>query len=187
MHQRNGACTNSGETPTNRKEHVMDAIALLEEQHEEIIELLNDLKESSPGRERKETFKKLQQSLLAHMVIEEELFYPAIVSRASEGEPVAEGYEEHSGARVSLTRCARALKEDDLFKVRIGVLKEMISHHVKEEREAILPQAKKLMADEEREELGRQMEVMFDTELRSGRAGAGLDRKTTARERDALS
>ncbi len=165
----------------------MDAIKLLEEQHGELMQLLNDLKESSPGRERNETFKKLQRSLLAHMVIEEELFYPALVSRSSDGEPVAEGYEEHSGARVSLKRCARALKEDDLFKVRIGVLKEMITHHVGEEREAILPEAKKMLEAEEREELGMQMETMFEKVRRTGRAGADLNRKTTAREKSALS
>ena len=135
----------------------MDAIELLEAQHEEVMEMFEVLKESSPGRERNETFKKLQRSLLAHMVIEEEMLYPLVASRSEEGEPVAEGYEEHSGARVSMTRCARALKEDDLFKVRIGVLKELISHHVKEERETILPNTRKVMDDAEREELGVRM------------------------------
>ena len=164
----------------------MDAIDLLEQQHEAVTEMMDELKESSPGRERNETFKKLQHSLLAHMVIEEELFYPALVSRTENGEPVAEGYEEHSGARVSLTRCSRALKEDDLFKVRIGVLKEMFSHHVKGERGAILPEAKKLLPDDEREKLGMKMETMFEKVSKSGGVGAELDRKTTARELDAL-
>lgn len=164
----------------------MDAIELLEAQHEEVMEMFSELKESEPGRERNETFKKLSRALLAHMVIEEELFYPAVASRSSDGEPVAEGYEEHSGARVSLTRCARALKEDDLFKVRIGVLKEMISHHVREERELILPAAKKAMSSAEREELGMQMEAQFEKASRGGGAGTDLNRKTTAREKRAL-
>ena len=165
----------------------MDAIELLEQQHEEVTQMLNELKESSPGSERNETFKMLQHSLLAHMVIEEELLYPVVASRAEEGEPIAEGYEEHSGARVSMSRCARALKEDDLFKVRIGVLKELISHHVKEERESILPETQKVLDDDEREELGVKMEALYEKVKHTGHAGADLDRKTTARERDALS
>ena len=56
----------------------MDAIDLLVQQHEAVTEMMNELKESSPGRERNETFKKLQHSLLAHMVVEEELCYPAL-------------------------------------------------------------------------------------------------------------
>ena len=164
----------------------MDAIELLEQQHEEVTQMLNELKESSPGSERNETFKMLQHSLLAHMVIEEELLYPVVASRAEEGEPIAEGYEEHSGARVSMSRCARALKEDDLFKVRIGVLKELISHHVNQERESILPETQKVMNDDERDELGVQMEALYEKVKRSGHAGADLDRKTTARERATL-
>lgn len=163
----------------------MDAIDLLEQQHEETMKMLTELKESSAGRQRNETFKKLQRSLLAHMVIEEELFYPAVVSRSADGEPVAEGYEEHSGARVALLRCSRALKQDELFQVRIGVLKEMISHHVKEEREAILPKARETIPAEEREALGMTMETRFQKAMRSD-ASADLNRKSTARELRAL-
>lgn len=164
----------------------MDAINLLEQQHEETMQMLNELKESSPGRARNETFKKLQKSLLAHMVIEEEEFYPAVVSRSSEGEPVAEGYEEHAGARVALQRCARALKQEELFQVRIGVLKEMISHHVTEERESILPKAREVMSAEEREELGMKLEMRFQKAMRAN-PSAELNRKATSRELRALS
>lgn len=164
----------------------MDAIDLLEQQHEETMQMLNTLKESTPGRQRNETFKKLQHSLLAHMVIEEELFYPALVSHSSEGEPVAEGYEEHAGARVALMRCQRALKQEELFQVRIGVLKEMIKHHVEEERETMLPKARETMPAEARESLGTQMEARFQKATRMDPA-ADLNRKATSRELRALS
>lgn len=164
----------------------MDAIALLEKHHEEVMQLLTSLEKSEPGRERKTTFQKLQRSLLAHMFIEEETFYPMVVSRLSTGDPIAEGYEEHSGARVSLTRCALALKTDELFQMRIGVLKELISHHVKEERESIFPQARKALTNAERETLGAQLEERFNKALRSTAIGAALNRKTTTRELRAL-
>lgn len=164
----------------------MDAIDLLEQQHEEVMQMLSELKESTPGRERNETFKKLQRSLLAHMVIEEEIFYPVVASRGSDGEPVAEGYEEHSGARVALMRCARALRQEELFQVRIGVLKEMISHHVEEERESILPKAKEVVDATEREALGRDMEERFNKATKSTSAAARLNRMTTTRELRAL-
>ena len=164
----------------------MDAIALLEEQHEETMKMLSELEESGPGFERNATFKKLQRSLLAHMFIEEETFYPAVVNRSNDGEPVAEGYEEHSGARVSLTRCARALKQEELFQVRIGVLKEMIKHHVEEERESILPKARDAMPAAELEALGAEMKAQFDKAMRRTDAAAMLNRKTTSRELSAL-
>jgi iron-sulfur cluster repair protein YtfE (RIC family) len=164
----------------------MEAIALLEKHHEEMMQLLTALEKSEPGRERKSTFQKMQRSLLAHMFIEEETFYPMVVRRLSHGDPIAEGYEEHSGARVSLARCALALKADELFQMRIGVLKELISHHVKEERETIFPQAKKALDKAAREALGVQLEEHFNKALRSTAIGPALNRKTTARELRAL-
>lgn len=164
----------------------MNAIDLLEQQHEETMEMLSELEESTPGSERNATFKKLKQSLLAHMVIEEEIFYPLVVNRTSDGEPIAEGYEEHSGARVAITRCARALKQEELFQVRIGVLKEMIKHHVEEERESILPKARETVDAAELEAIGQQMEARFQKATRSSTAASDLNSKSTARELAAL-
>lgn len=164
----------------------MDAITLLEQQHEEVMQMFSELEDSKRTSERTATFKKLQRSLLAHMLIEEEIFYPAVVSHTSEGEPIAEGYEEHSGARVALARCARAVRQEDLFQVRIGVLKEMIAHHVKEEREAILPKAREAMPKDDLEALGRDMETRFDAAMRSTSVAGDLNRKTTSRTLHAL-
>ncbi len=164
----------------------MDAVALLEKQHEEVMQMLNDLKKSEPGRARSETFRKLQRSLLAHMYIEEEAFYPVVLERADDGDPIAEGYEEHSGARACLQRCAQALRNEELFQMRIGVLKELISHHVEEERESILPKARKALADAEREALGLRLEELFEKAMRASAVGTALDRKTTRREIEAL-
>jgi hypothetical protein len=165
----------------------MNAIDLLEQQHEETLQMLEELEESDPGAERKETFKKLQSSLLAHMVIEEELFYPAVAETDDGGEPVAEGYEEHAGARVELERCARAVAEEDLFGIRICVLKEMVKHHIQEERTEILPRARKEKEADELEELGAEMEERFEAAKKAASPAARLDKMTTSRELDALS
>lgn len=165
----------------------MKAIELLEAQHAETLQALNTLEESKPGAERKETFKTMQAGLLAHMVIEEELFYPAVSEKSdSDGEPIAEGYEEHSGARVALDRCARALSEKELFGVRIMVLKEMIKHHIAEERGEIFPRAKKALKDDELESLGEKMEARFEQAKKQANPTAKLDRLATSRAKAAL-
>jgi hemerythrin-like domain-containing protein len=166
----------------------MNAIELLEEQHEETLSLLEKLEKSDPGAERKRDFRKLQSSLLAHMAIEEEIFYPAVVAATdADGEPLAEGYEEHSGARVSLVRCARSVAQEKLFQVRIGVLKELIKHHVKEERSSILPRARKAMSRDQLDELATKMKARFQAVLGRPSVGSELDRKSTSRAQRALS
>lgn len=166
----------------------MNAIELLEEQHDEVMALLKKLEKSEPGATRKQAFKKLQASLIAHMVIEEEILYPAVVASSDkDGEPLAEGYEEHIGARGSLARCARSIAQERLFQVRICVLKELIEHHVKEERSSILPRAKKSMSKVELEELGARMQMRFKSVLGQTGLTAELDRMATSRAQRALS
>lgn len=164
----------------------MNAIDLLETQHKETLALLDQLERSTPGTARKQAFTKLKTSLLAHMVIEEELFYPTVGSMQPEGEPIAECYEEHAGARGALDRCARALAEEDLFGVRICVLKEMVKHHIGEERGEIFPRARKAIERKELERLGEEMEARFEKALKGKSPTAKLDRLSTQRERAAL-
>lgn len=166
----------------------MNAVDLLEQQHKEALAMMKELESSEPGTKRKQLFSKLQAALTGHMAIEEEVFYPAVISASSkDGEPIAEGYEEHVVARVALDRCVRSIGQERLFQVRIGVLKELVNHHIKEERSSILPMARKAFSKDELSELGalmakRYADAEVGTELR-----ADLDRKATGRARRALS
>lgn len=163
----------------------MNAIELLELQHGEVLTLLDLLGESEPGLERKEDFDLLRSALLAHMAIEEDVFYPAVVAAQPEGEAVAEGYEEHATARVELERCQRALGDDQLFKIRIRLLREMIEHHLEEERGEILPLARESMSMDALDRLGAELETRFFDEMRRDPTRR-LDEASTEREQAAL-
>lgn len=166
----------------------MNAIDLLEQQHEETLAILKALESSEPGAQRREQFKEMRSALLAHMLIEEELFYPRVAhARADEREVVAEGYEEHTGARGVLERCGRALADKELFCVRIGVLREMVMHHIAEEREQMFPKAREAMAGEDLERLGEEMEARFITAKNGPSPASRLNRLSTLREKQALS
>jgi hemerythrin-like domain-containing protein len=165
----------------------MNAVELLEDQHKEALALMKKLEESEPGATRTQTFRKLDAALIGHMTIEEELFYPAVIAATSkDGEPIAEGYEEHVVARGALTRCARSLNQERLFQVRIGVLKELINHHIKEERSTILPMARKALSKDQLVELGARMAQRFKAVQGKRDARAELDRKATSRAQRAL-
>jgi iron-sulfur cluster repair protein YtfE (RIC family) len=166
----------------------MNAVELLESQHKEALALMKKLEASEPGAERKQTFRKLHAALIGHMAIEEEIFYPAVIaSSKKDGEPIAEGYEEHVVARVALERCMRSLNHERLFQVRVGVLKELIEHHIKEERSSILPMARKALPKDELNDLGALMEAHFNEVETGTEVRADLDRKATARAQRALS
>ena len=164
----------------------MDAVELLESQHKEALALCKKLSKSAPGAERKENFTKLQTALLAHMVIEEEIFYPALAKVMKKGEPIIEAYEEHVGARGTLERCAAALKDEEIFQVRIEVLQELLEHHIEEEREDLFPKAKKAIGEETLEELGVEMKARCEAAKKGASPSDELDQMSTERESQAM-
>lgn len=140
----------------------MKATKLLTKQHDEVNSLLETLEK---GKGTSATLKKLADSLAAHMVIEQELFYPAVIAVSED--LVLEAYEEHAVARFALKRLMKAEKSDHDFKAKVTTLKELIEHHVEEEENDLFPKAEKALG-ESSEALCDEMKALFDKTVKSG-------------------
>jgi hemerythrin-like domain-containing protein len=143
----------------------MKATDLLKNQHrqvEELFERIEDAEEDEAG----ELVRELANALMAHMVIEQEIFYPAL--RAADEDMVLESYEEHAVARFALRRLLKVDQESDTFEARVTTLKELIEHHVEEEEKDLLPEAEDSLGDERLEELGARMESLFKETMKLG-------------------
>lgn len=114
--------------------------------------MLNKLSE---GYDEK-VFSKLKLSLKAHMEAEEASLYPAMSDQ--EREMVQHATEEHRGVDKMLMELGRADKEGDAFTDGIDELTSMISDHVMEEEEEMIPKAQD-MFDESRI---RELSAKFD-------------------------
>jgi len=136
----------------------MDAIKLLETQHKEVKALLEKVVETS-GQEGQKLLQEITKNLLAHMVIEQEIFYPAAAK--ADLPDIEEGYEEHFVAREMINRALQAKGDKPLFQARCKVLKELIEHHVKEEESELFATIKKSLGRDELEQLGAEMEPAF--------------------------
>lgn len=159
----------------------MNAIALLERQHENALELLNELRASAPGDERVAMFKKLQHTLLVHMLLEEEVFYPTVANHIANGEPFSEGYEENAQTRALMGRCARVLDDEALFQLRLGAIEALLSHHVKRERRSMFYAACEVFDATQLERIGQTMKSLYETVVRASIANIELDIASTAR------
>jgi iron-sulfur cluster repair protein YtfE (RIC family) len=151
----------------------MNAIDLLKQQHKKTKAALD---KASEGKLDSKESKKAADELVAHMVIEEHVFYPRI--RELMKDMVGESFEEHTVARFALARALTA-RGDEQVKARFTVLKELIEHHVKEEEEEMFPKVKKGVPAEELEKLGERMEMMFEKAVE-----AGLDALVTGASQD---
>lgn len=107
----------------------------------------------------------LGTSLSAHMVIEQELFYPAVLKLKED--LVLEGYEEHAVARFALKRLMKTTASDQTFKAKVTTLKEIIEHHAKEEEDTLFPASEKALG-EGSASLCSKMKALFNSTAKGG-------------------
>lgn len=141
----------------------MKASTLLKQQHQEVKEIFKQL-EKGNGDSTK-NLAALANSLAAHMVIEQELFYPAVLS--VDKDLVLESYEEHAVARFALKRLLKTEPRDQTFQAKVTTLKEIIEHHVEEEEEDLFPKSEKALGDAS-EKLCEQMKALFEQTVKVG-------------------
>lgn len=139
----------------------MNAIELLKQQHQITKETLEKMSE---GEIDPEEMRLMADELVAHMVIEEHVFYPRV--RQLKKDLVSESFEEHAVARFELARAMMA--EGDERKSRLTVLKELVEHHVEEEENEMFPDVQRAIPEQDLEALGQRMEMMFDKAVEAG-------------------
>ena len=139
----------------------MNATDLLEKQHRDVDDLLTHLEKTSKPAGKEKLFDELAHSLVAHDAIEREIFYPACETKMGMTDLLGEALVEHGVVEFSLYLADEARGEDD-FDFKVKVLKEIVSHHVKEEEQEFFPKVEKSLGAELLAELGAEMEARFE-------------------------
>ncbi|MCU0089970.1 hemerythrin domain-containing protein [Pseudomonas koreensis] len=143
----------------------MNAIDLLQADHQKVKSILSQLSESTERatKKRAELLDKLEMEISIHTKLEEEILYPAFKEAGTKEQDVMyfEAKEEH---RTVDSLVLPDLKQTDPgtpeFSGRVKVVKELLEHHIEEEETEMFPQAKKLLGKAKLDELGEQMEIM---------------------------
>ncbi len=142
---------------------IIDALDLLQSQHEEVESLIEQIESSDDDDERRELFEELADKLAAHSAIEEKLFYPSVMAEDTRDELI-ESVEEHLAMKRLLADLLELAVDDEHFDAKLSVLKEQIRHHVHDEEEACLfPQVRSMLGEDELAALGNELLAMFET------------------------
>ncbi len=137
-----------------------DVLELLTSQHEEVDQLFETLEKGEGNRRALLT--ELADNLAAHMTVEEEIFYPFIMSKAT-NDLLQESVEEHLAIRRVLADLITMELDNDTFVAKLHVLKEQVSHHAhKEEEDELFPKVRELLSAEERAGLGNELLAKFE-------------------------
>lgn len=132
---------------------------MLKREHRNVKQLFKMI-ENTPGKKtRQTTFLKLKNTLDAHMIAEEDVFYSRLKeSNEKSNDEVLEAFEEHHLAKVISDEITDLPVDDDSWMAKIHVFKEMVNHHMKREETTVFRQARKWFTKEELLELGDEFE-----------------------------
>lgn len=142
----------------------MKATDLLKEQHQELDTLFAQLERMSDAYDRKGLREELAFKLVAHTTIERELFYPEL----EQSDTIAEAYEEHAIIEWCLQRLLVADLRAGSFKPKVTVLKDLLTRHVEEEEDLIIPEAERWLDYDRLNELGAMMQRRYEAIEESG-------------------
>jgi iron-sulfur cluster repair protein YtfE (RIC family) len=142
----------------------MEATKLLIKQHRKVESIFRKLQRKHSDTNQLLT--ELANDLVAHMAIEQDIFYPAV--KQVDDSLIMESYEEHALAEVALKRLLATDPGDEEFKARVTATKELIMHHVKEEEEELFPKVEKKLDEAALKELGKRMQARFEEVTEAG-------------------
>jgi len=138
----------------------MNAFTLLKADHKKVAGILEKIDETTERatKGREELFTQLKNELDVHTRIEEEILYPALEEYDETRAIALEAYEEHALVKQLLAELASAPKDDEEWTAKFTVLKENIEHHVEEEEGEMFTKARKVLSEDEIENLGERLQ-----------------------------
>lgn len=142
----------------------MNAFTLLKNDHEKVAAIMNKIEGTTERalKTREELFSQLKTELDIHAKIEETILYP-VLEKADESRDITlEAYEEHRLVKQLLAELEGEAKDDEKWTAKFMVLKESVEHHVEEEEGEMFKKARRVLSEEEIEELGTRLEKAKD-------------------------
>lgn len=150
----------------------MNAFTLLKADHKKVAGILEKIDATTERgvKTREELFTQLKSELDLHAQIEETVLYPALEKADETHEITLEAYEEHRLVKQLLGELEKMDKGNEQWTARFTVLKENIEHHVEEEEDEMFKKARKVLSEEEAEDLGARLEAAKAEPLKSAAA-----------------
>lgn len=136
------ATTKSPSKTTAKSTH--DAIALLKADHRHVEALFAEYESSKQAEKRNQLVDTICNELTLHAELEESKFYPVVKDALGDDtDLVDEAQVEHASLKWLIHQLQTEEPNSELHAAKVTVLKEYVSHHVKEEEKEMFPKVKK--------------------------------------------
>ncbi len=134
------------------------ATKYLDAQHKEVEALFAQAERATP-KAKQQLFEQIADKLAVHATIEEKIFYPGVKAKQTKDD-LFEAVEEHVEIKRVIADLMKLDGKNETFGPKLKVLKEIVEHHVKDEREELFPKVEKLMSKAELQELTLRLDAM---------------------------
>jgi len=135
-------------------------VTALKEHHDEIRKLMES------GKENYNDFLKMKKHLDIHHQLEEDILLAKLNTMKEIKEESLESQEEHFVLNMLLLDLADFPSDHFRWKVKYGVLSEIIEHHLDEEEEDLFPEAEEHLDEETLNEMGKKFEEQKERQLK---------------------
>ncbi len=136
-----------------------DAIALLQTDHDELADLFERYEalaaDAAPADERRDVAEEICSLLLVHVVLKEEIFYPAVREAIDEEYLVDEALVALDSARALVDEIQGGDPTEPRYDTQVKMLHEVVAPHFEEERSEMFPRVRETSLD--LEEVGAEM------------------------------
>lgn len=137
----------------------MSILDIIEKDHKTVSFLFSRLCETNnrAAKKRSELFDVLKEELEIHTHMEEAVFYPALKEDAAD--LIQESLKEHSIVEDLLRELEVQPKNSMEWMYKLAELRINVEHHIHEEEEEIFQLARKILDENELDQLGRAAQV----------------------------
>lgn len=136
-----------------------DAIDLLIAGHEKLLAMFMEygtLKGGKAWLEKENLVSNICLELTVHMMVQEEIFYPAVRKAIHDDALIDQALVEHAGATDLIDQLQEMEPDDDLYDAKVTVLGDEVEHHARREQKELFTRVKKAKLD--MAALGEQMQ-----------------------------
>lgn len=130
-------------------------LGLLHADHETVNELMAQIEATEAGSdERKELFMRFKEEMMVHKVAEERVFYAKLLQHPETREKGKHCNHEHSEVVEMIHKLEQLDSTSPRWLQTFTKLKSAIQHHVEEEENNIAALARRILGDDQLEQLG---------------------------------
>jgi hemerythrin superfamily protein len=137
----------------------MSILDMIERDHKTVSFLFTRLSETNnrAAKKRAELFEVLKEELEIHTHMEEAVFYPALKEDATE--LIQESLSQHAIVEDLLRELEVQPKNSTEWMYKLAELRINVEHHIQEEEQVIFQLARKIMDENELDQLGKAAQV----------------------------